>query len=153
MQTHFMDVSPANRTLAENLRYYMEKFGLTQKGLESKSGVKQTTISLYMRPEDRKPGKDGKPGSAKLTEVEQIAEAFGVPVWELLRPLSPSERAAYAQIEAAFQALSPQSEKAAASLNSNDQSPVRATFQPVFPVVAEPPTKKPTKPKKTENVK
>ena len=100
-----MEVSPTNRALAENLRYYMDKLGLTQKQLETKCGVKQTTISLYLRPEDRKPGKDGKPGSAKLVEVELLANAFGIETWEFLRPLNPRERAAYEQIEAAFLAL------------------------------------------------
>lgn len=114
-QTWLMDVSPANRTLAENLRYYMEKAGLKQQGLAAKSGVKQTTISLYLRPEARIPGKDGKAGSAKLTEVEQLADAFGIAVWELLRPYSPGEREAYAQIEAAFKALHQQTPAAPAS--------------------------------------
>lgn len=81
-----MTVSTANQTLADNLRALMEEAGLKQKGLEARCGVKQTTISLYLRPEDRTAGKDGKAGSAKLTEVEQIAQAFGLQAWELLRP-------------------------------------------------------------------
>lgn len=46
----------------------------------------QTTISLYLSPDRRKPGKDGKAGSAKLTEVEMLARALEVEPWELLRP-------------------------------------------------------------------
>lgn len=91
MQTRFMDASQANLTLAENLRRLMDERGWTQKQMESASGVKQTTISLYMRPDARIQGKDGKAGSAKLTEVEAVAKAFGLTAWELLRPYSDSQ--------------------------------------------------------------
>lgn len=91
MQTQFMDASQANLTLAENLRRLMGERGWTQKQMESASGVKQTTISLYMRPDARIQGKDGKAGSAKLTEVEAVAKAFGLNAWELLRPHSDSQ--------------------------------------------------------------
>ncbi len=100
-----MEVSPLNRTLAVNLRALMEKHALTQQELSAKCGVAQTTISLYLNPDRRKPGKDGKPGSAKLTEVEMLGNALGVQPWELLRPLTPSERSAYEKIEAAFREL------------------------------------------------
>lgn len=100
-----MDVSPLNSTLAANLRALMDKHGLTQKELSAKCGVAQTTISLYLNPDRRKPGKDGKPGSAKLTEVEMLANAFNAQPWELLRPLTPTERSAYEKIEAAFREL------------------------------------------------
>lgn len=100
-----MNVSPLNKALAENLAHHMEKQGLTQMGLAKKCGVGQTTISLYLSPERRKEGKDAKPGSAKLTEVEMLATALGVEPWELLRPLDGVQREVYGRIEAAYKLL------------------------------------------------
>jgi len=59
-----MPESSLNQILADNLALHMEKKG----------------------PDRRKPGKDGKAGSAKLTEVEMLARALEVEPWELLRP-------------------------------------------------------------------
>lgn len=100
-----MDASPLNKTLAANLRALMDKSKLTQQDVATRCGVAQRTISNYLNPARRAPGKDGKPGSAKLTEVEMLANGLGVEPWELLRPLSAEERSAYEKIEAAFQAL------------------------------------------------
>lgn len=105
-----MQRTPINQALAENLDHYMRKKGWVQKTLAAKCGVGQTTISLYLHPERRKLGKDGKPGSAKLTEVEMLADVLEVDPWELIRPLSPTQRAAYEQIEAAYKALLPMKE-------------------------------------------
>lgn len=105
MQTQQMNVSPANQTLADNLRRLMEEADLKQKALEARSGVKQTTISLYLRPEDRIPGKDGKAGSAKLTEVEQLAQAFGIQAWELLQPQEAKETRVGNELERQLLAL------------------------------------------------
>lgn len=104
-QTHEMAEKPINDVLAQNLAHFMEEKGLNQSTLGAKAGVGQTTVGVYLNPDRRKPGAKGKPPSAKLTEVEQLAEALNVQVWELLRPLSPEARRAYAQIEAAFLAL------------------------------------------------
>lgn len=112
----FMQRTPINQALAENLDHYMKKKGWVQKTLAAKCGVAQTTISLYLHPERRKLGKDGKPGSAKLTEVEMLADVLEVDPWALIRPLSPTERAAYEQIEAAFKALRPGEKASAAEL-------------------------------------
>lgn len=103
-----MQRMPINQALAENLAHYMKKRGLVQAALASKCGVGQTTISLYLHPERRKPGKDGKPGSAKLTEVEMLADVLEVDPWELIRPMSTTQRVAYEQIEAAYKALRPE---------------------------------------------
>jgi transcriptional regulator with XRE-family HTH domain len=105
-QTLAMSQSPTNQALAENLSYYMQRKGLVQKALAEKCGVAQTTISLYLHPERRKPGKDGKPGSAKLTEVEMLADALMVEPWQLVRPMTEGQRQAYEQIEAAYRSLS-----------------------------------------------
>lgn len=88
-----MYTSPLNQALAENLAYYMEQKGLKQMALAKKCGIGQTTISLYLTPERRKMGKDGKPGSAKLTEVEMLAAALELDPVDLLRPAVSMERA------------------------------------------------------------
>ncbi|WP_315531536.1 helix-turn-helix transcriptional regulator [Delftia acidovorans] len=86
LHTRPMPESSLNQILADNLALHMEKKGLKQMALAKKCGVGQTTISLYLSPDRRKPGKDGKAGSAKLTEVEMLARALEVEPWELLRP-------------------------------------------------------------------
>jgi transcriptional regulator with XRE-family HTH domain len=92
-----------NDVLAVNLKHFMRAKGLTQSSLAAKSGVAQRTISNYLNPALRyaEISAKGKPPSAKLAEVEKIAAAIGIEVWELLRPLSPSEREFYAHAEAA----------------------------------------------------
>ncbi|MEG2768514.1 MAG: helix-turn-helix transcriptional regulator [Comamonas sp.] len=102
-----MNQSPLNQALADNLARLMDMKGLKQMALAKKCGVAQTTISLYLNPDRRKPGKDGKPGSAKLTEVEMLASALGVESWELLRPMTGAQREVYERIEAAYRALQP----------------------------------------------
>lgn len=105
MQTVSMNVSPLNKALAENLAHHMQRQGLSQMALAKKCGVGQTTISLYLSPERRKEGKDAKPGSAKLTEVEMLAAALDVEPWELVRPLDGLQREVYGRIEAAYKLL------------------------------------------------
>lgn len=119
MQTATMNQSPLNQALADNLARLMDMKGLKQMALAKKCGVAQTTISLYLNPDRRKPGKDGKPGSAKLTEVEMLASALGVESWELLRPMTGAQREVYERIEAAYRALQPkQPENIAAPVDS-----------------------------------
>lgn len=125
MQTKVMSASPLNQALADNLAYHMERKGLKQMALARKCGVAQTTISNYLNPERRKPGKDGKAGSAKLTEVEMLATALDVEPWELLRPMDGLQRDVYEKIEAAYRALS------ASPTNSTTQ---RATKQTLIKV-------------------
>ncbi len=97
---------PINEVLAENIAAAMERKGiLSQTELAKRSGLAQTTISNYLHPENRLPGKSGKPPSAKLSEVERIAAALDVESWNLLRPISPREQKLYERIEAAYRAL------------------------------------------------
>ncbi len=103
--TRSMEKKPINDVLAANLAHFMQARGLTQKALEGLSGVGQTTISLYLHPDRRAPGKSGKVPSAKLSEVESLANALDIEVWQLLRSLTPSEREAYEQIENAYLSL------------------------------------------------
>lgn len=97
---------PINDVLALNLGYFMRQQGLTQAALARKSGVAQRTIGNYLKPALRQAeSKSGKAPSAKLTEVEALAGALGVQVWELLRPITPSEREFYRQMEESFNRL------------------------------------------------
>jgi transcriptional regulator with XRE-family HTH domain len=97
---------PINQVLAANLTHFMGEQKLSQAALGRKVGLSQRTIGNYMNPDLRDPvGKTGKARSAKLSEVELIATGLGVEVWELLRPLSPAERAFYRQIEESFTRL------------------------------------------------
>lgn len=82
-----------NEVLASNLDQAMKERGIKQPKLASMSGVAQTTISLYLHPERRRPGASGKPPSGKLAEVEALASALGMPYWELMMPASPEHRA------------------------------------------------------------
>lgn len=97
---------PINEVLGVNLAYFMKEKGFTQASLGKKAGLAQRTIGNYLKPELRQSeSKSGKPPSAKLTEVEKIADALEVEVWELLRPLGPAEREFYRQIEESFERL------------------------------------------------
>lgn len=97
---------PINEVLAVNLAHFMKEKGFTQSSLGRKAGIAQRTIGNYLKPELRQAeSKSGKPASAKLTEVEKIADGLGVEVWELLRPISPTEREFHRQIEESFDKL------------------------------------------------
>jgi transcriptional regulator with XRE-family HTH domain len=94
-----------NEVLAENLKHYMGAQGLKQTALGEAAGMAQTTVSLYLNPSRRQPSKSGKVPSANLGDVERLATALKVEVWELLRPLSGPEREAYDRIATAYRAL------------------------------------------------
>lgn len=82
----------ATENLAESLRYWMERRKLTQAALATKSGIGQTTISLYLRPDARDQTARGAKGSPTLANIEALASALRIDVWELLRPASHAER-------------------------------------------------------------
>lgn len=94
-----------NQVVAENLAYRMEKAGMSQSSLAAKAGVSQKTISNYLNPEQRTEGSKGKQGSPKLWELERVAQALGVEVWELTRRMTERERAMYDAIEKAYRGL------------------------------------------------
>jgi DNA-binding Xre family transcriptional regulator len=97
---------PINEVLAVNLKHFMQERGHTQASLARKAEVAQRTIGNYLNPALRQAeSKSGKAPSAKLTELEKICQALDVEVWELLRPINPSERVFYRQIEESFQKL------------------------------------------------
>lgn len=66
--------------------------GFTQAALAAKSSIAQTTISLYLRPGARGDTTTGRAGSPTLANVEALAAALGVEVWELLMPINIAER-------------------------------------------------------------
>lgn len=96
---------PINQVVAQNLAYLMKQAKLTQAQLAEKAGVNQKTISNYLNPAQRTEGALGKSPSPKLVELDRIARALEVQVWELTRQMSPSERAMYAAIEKAYEDL------------------------------------------------
>lgn len=102
-----MTAKPINDVLAENLAHFMGARKVKQTELAERSHVAQTTISLYLNPDNRAPLASGKKPSAKLSEVESLANALGIEVWQLLRNLTAQERIAYEQIENAFRTLKP----------------------------------------------
>lgn len=118
-----MSKKTINEVLADNLAYFMKERGLTQKVLGDKCSMGQTTISLYLNPSRRKISHSGKEPSAKLSEVELLSKSLGIEIWQLLRPLSPEQRAAYESIETAFKALQPKtvtaSPEASAAVQAN----------------------------------
>ena len=74
------------------LRHHMTERSVTQAELAKRSGIGQTTISLYLRPKARGDTASGKAGSPTLANVEALAVALGVEVWEMLRVVTPAER-------------------------------------------------------------
>jgi transcriptional regulator with XRE-family HTH domain len=77
---------------ANCLRHHMAERSVTQSELAKRSGIGQTTISLYLRPKARGDTVSGKAGSPTLANIEALAHALGVEVWELLRVVTPAER-------------------------------------------------------------
>lgn len=94
------DPRSINEVLAENLRHFMDEKKVSQAVLAMKAGIGQTTVSLYLNPKRRAAGKSGKEPSAKLAEVQRLADALTVELWELLRPLTPTQRQFYRSVEA-----------------------------------------------------
>lgn len=87
-----MAASRIVEVFAQCLRHHMGALGVTQADLAKRSGIGQTTISLYLRPKARGDTVSGKAGSPTLANVEALADALGVEVWELLRVVTPAER-------------------------------------------------------------
>jgi transcriptional regulator with XRE-family HTH domain len=78
-----------NHVLAENLRRLMEAGGWSALRLGNKAEIAPNTIGNYLKP-DGEFTSTGKQRSAKLTEVERLAEALGVSVQDLLRDDAPA---------------------------------------------------------------
>ncbi len=94
-----------NQVVADNLRYWMAQAKMTQAALAEKAGVDQKTISNYLNPEQRTEGSRGKEPSARLSELDKVARALRVELWQLTRSMSARERAMYEAIERAYSEL------------------------------------------------
>lgn len=95
-----------NQVVAENLAHWMEQAGFTsQQALADKSGVSQRTIANYLKPGLRDDTSSGKEPSAKVTELQKLADALHIEVWQLMRAMTPQEREFYAHIEEAYKRL------------------------------------------------
>ena len=75
-----MEKTPVRQVLAHNLRALMSasKDLRTQEEVAEKAKIAQTGVSQFLRP-DNDAAK-----SPKLTQVEKVAEAFGLATWQLL---------------------------------------------------------------------
>ena len=80
--------TPITEVLAANMRRLMDKHAdlNTQAKVGAAAGVNQKTISNCLNPSQRHAGTSGRTPSPTLAQVEKIAGAFGLEVWELLRP-------------------------------------------------------------------
>ncbi len=87
-----MTTKSINIVLAENLAYFMREKSMKQQALSERSGVAQTTISLYLNPSNRKDSASGKPKSGKLAEVEALAQGLEITVSDLLLDATPEQR-------------------------------------------------------------
>lgn len=101
-----------SQILARNLAEGMQrKYGAVNASeLARASGVPQTTISLFLRPDRRIPLKSGEMPSPTLSKVSALAEALDIETWELLHPdpeRAKREQEFYRRIERDFQKLPP----------------------------------------------
>lgn len=105
---------PITEVIAENLAYWMQQHPTlnTQSALGAAAGVAQTTIGNYLNPTQRLQGAKGKPPSPKVVELDRIADALGIGVWLLIRPMSPVEREYFQKMDMAAAALMAQSRSA-----------------------------------------
>lgn len=98
-----MSKEPVNKVFAANLKHFMQASDYkTQQALGAKCGIAQRTISNYLNPELRRVGSKGKAPSANLSQLQKIADALGIEVWQLLRPMSAAQRVIYRKVEEAF---------------------------------------------------
>lgn len=88
--------------VAENLAHWMAERSMNQSALAEKAGVDQKTISNYLNPKQRTEGSKGKEPSARLTELDKVAKALRVEVWQLTRHMTPRQRALYDVLEKAY---------------------------------------------------
>lgn len=103
---HAKSKKPINEVLANSIAQAMQRKHITsQEQLARMSGLSQRTISNYLNPHLRTKGASGKAPSAKLSEVEKIANALDMETWDLLRELGPNERKFYAAIEEAYRRM------------------------------------------------
>jgi hypothetical protein len=93
LDTLRMAKKTANQVLAEALRFFMGQGGWNYTTLAAVAGVSANTIKNYCTPEGRELGASGKERSAKLAEVEQLADALDLHLTDLLIDATDDERA------------------------------------------------------------
>lgn len=122
---------PINEVVAQNLAYWMGQWddgkGISQAALAERAHVSQKTISNYLNPSQRDTGAMGKPPSAKLAELDAIANALHISVWQLTRQMTQSERMMYEAIETAY-----------INLRASVQNPGKVTVELGKPVAVQP---------------
>lgn len=94
-----------NLVVAENLAHWMNNAGIKQAALAEKAGVSQKTVSNFLNPGQRTETTSGKEPSAKLSELERIAKALAIEVWQLTREIPENEREMYEAFEKAYAKL------------------------------------------------
>lgn len=104
-QPHRVPEKTISHVVAANLKYWMDQAELTQTTLATKAGVSQKTVSNYLNPAQRVESGSGKAPSPKLEELDKIAKALAVPLWQLVRQMSVKERKLYDTIERAYSEL------------------------------------------------
>lgn len=102
---HPMPEKTISHIVATNLSYWMAQAEMTQTALAAKAGVSQKTISNYLNPDQRVESASGKMPSPKLEELDNIARALAIPLWQLVRQMSERERRLYEHIERAYSEL------------------------------------------------
>ena len=111
-----------NEVLAANLRHYMDLSPYTtQTALGAKCGMAQRTIGNYLNPTLRLAGSKGKAPSANLAQLEKLADALSIEVWELLRPMTKADRVIYRKVEEAFREVRSLGHEADAPMSSPQQ--------------------------------
>lgn len=80
------EIDQVATVFAQRLSAAMQAKGIKQSALAQMSGVGQTTISLYLRPDARGDSATGKDKGPTLPNVQKIAGALGMEPWELLMP-------------------------------------------------------------------
>jgi hypothetical protein len=83
---------PVNQIVSEALVYFMgDKWNPTTLG--RRAGVSPNTVKNYREPQTREAGASGKAPSAKLTELELLANVLGLEVADLVTDQTNAERA------------------------------------------------------------
>jgi transcriptional regulator with XRE-family HTH domain len=120
-----------SRVVAGNLRYWMAQADMSQTALAAKAGVSQKTISNYLNPDQRAESATGKMPSPKLEELDKIAKALAIPVWQLVREMTEKERRLYEHIEKAYAELTTPAEALAAAKQSPAPRRAKGWIAPV----------------------
>lgn len=86
-----------SQVVADNLKHFMEVAGESQNSLAKKTAsfgckVGQTTIGLMLNPARRDPRKSGKPSGPNLAQLDAVAKALGLELWELVSPMNAGQR-------------------------------------------------------------